>query len=90
VASPESRANGVVVLDTTPFYAESGGQVGDEGELVSGSARFEVADTQKIKADVFGHHGTLAEGTLNVGDMWPPGSTPWCAVPPCATTRSRT
>ena len=58
----------VIVLDHTPFYAESGGQVGDEGELVSGSARFEVADTQKIKSDVFGHHGTLAEGTLNVGD----------------------
>jgi alanyl-tRNA synthetase len=60
--------NGVVVLDTTPFYAESGGQVGDEGVLTSGSARFEVGDTQKIKADVYGHHGTLAQGTLNVGD----------------------
>ncbi|MGP1681728.1 MAG: alanine--tRNA ligase, partial [Giesbergeria sp.] len=60
--------SGVVVLDTTPFYAESGGQVGDQGVLVSGSARFAVGDTQKIKADVFGHHGTLAEGTLNVGD----------------------
>ena len=60
--------SGVVVLDTTPFYAESGGQVGDEGVLTSGSARFEVADTQKIKADVFGHHGVLAQGTLNVGD----------------------
>ncbi|MCZ8294035.1 MAG: alanine--tRNA ligase [Hylemonella sp.] len=59
---------GVVVLDTTPFYAESGGQVGDEGVLTSGSARFEVGDTQKIKADVYGHHGTLAQGTLNVGD----------------------
>jgi alanyl-tRNA synthetase len=60
--------NGVVVLDTTPFYAESGGQVGDEGQLIAGSARFEVGDTQKIKADVFGHHGTLTQGTLNVGD----------------------
>jgi alanyl-tRNA synthetase len=68
VAELRAGQNGVVVLDTTPFYAESGGQVGDEGELVSGSARFEVADTQKIKSDVFGHHGTLAEGTLNVGD----------------------
>ena len=57
-----------MVLDTTPFYAESGGQVGDEGVLVSGSARFEVGDTQKIKADVYGHHGVLAQGTLNVGD----------------------
>jgi alanyl-tRNA synthetase len=60
--------NGVVVLDTTPFYAESGGQVGDEGVIIAGSARFEVGDTQKIKADVYGHHGTLAQGTLNVGD----------------------
>jgi len=58
----------VVVLDTTPFYAESGGQVGDEGLLLAGSARFEVGDTQKIKADVFGHHGTVAQGTFNVGD----------------------
>ena len=59
---------GVVVLDTTPFYAESGGQVGDEGVITSGSARFAVGDTLKVKADVFGHHGTLEEGTLNVGD----------------------
>jgi alanyl-tRNA synthetase len=59
---------GVVVLDTTPFYAESGGQVGDQGVITSGSARFAVEDTQKIKSDVFGHHGTLSEGTLNVGD----------------------
>jgi alanyl-tRNA synthetase len=60
--------SGVVVLDTTPFYAESGGQVGDQGVITSGSARFAVEDTQKIKSDVFGHHGTLTEGTLNVGD----------------------
>ncbi|MDF1485133.1 alanine--tRNA ligase [Ramlibacter sp. H39-3-26] len=60
--------SGVVVLDTTPFYAESGGQVGDEGVITSGSARFAVGDTLKIKADVFGHHGTLEQGTLNVGD----------------------
>jgi alanyl-tRNA synthetase len=68
VAALNHGQSGVVVLDTTPFYAESGGQVGDEGELVIGSARFEVGDTQKIKADVFGHHGTLTQGTLNVGD----------------------
>ena len=67
-AALKSGQSGVVVLDTTPFYAESGGQVGDEGVLTSGSARFEVADTQKIKADVFGHHGSLSQGTLNVGD----------------------
>ncbi|MDP3520211.1 MAG: alanine--tRNA ligase, partial [Hydrogenophaga sp.] len=68
VAELKSGQQGVVVLDTTPFYAESGGQVGDEGALTSGSARFEVGDTQKIKADVFGHHGTVAQGTLAVGD----------------------
>ncbi len=67
-AALKAGQNGVVVLDTTPFYAESGGQVGDEGTLTSGSARFAVGDTLKIKADVFGHHGTLEEGTLNVGD----------------------
>ena len=60
--------HGVVVLDTTPFYAESGGQVGDQGLLAARGVRFEVADTQKIKADVYGHHGTLVEGQLKVGD----------------------
>jgi alanyl-tRNA synthetase len=58
----------IVVLDHTPFYAESGGQVGDQGVLHAGSARFEVTDTQKVQADVFGHHGTLVQGTLKVGD----------------------
>jgi alanyl-tRNA synthetase len=60
--------NGVVVLDTTPFYAESGGQVGDQGFLQTAGAKFEVEDTLKIKADVFGHHGVLTEGSLKVGD----------------------
>ncbi|MEI7974522.1 MAG: alanine--tRNA ligase [Betaproteobacteria bacterium] len=59
---------GVVVLDTTPFYAESGGQVGDQGLLQTAGAKFEVADTLKIKADVFGHHGALLKGSLKVGD----------------------
>ena len=68
VAELKHGQSGVVVLDSTPFYAESGGQVGDQGMLVSGSASFEVQDTQKIKADVFGHHGTLTQGTLAVGD----------------------
>jgi len=68
VAEIKSGQSGVVVLDTTPFYAESGGQVGDQGQITSGSAQFAVADTLKIKADVFGHHGTLEQGTLNVGD----------------------
>ena len=59
---------GVVVLDTTPFYAESGGQVGDQGLLQTAGAKFDVSDTLKIKADVFGHHGALQEGSLKVGD----------------------
>jgi alanyl-tRNA synthetase len=60
--------SGVVVLDSTPFYAESGGQVGDEGLIEGTGGSFKVDDTQKIKADVFGHHGTLASGSLKVGD----------------------
>jgi len=60
--------SGVVVLDTTPFYSESGGQVGDQGQIASEGVLFGVADTQKIKADVFGHHGTQTQGTLKVGD----------------------
>ncbi len=68
VAELKDGQSGVVVLDNTPFYAESGGQVGDEGVITSGSARFAVSDTQKIRADVFGHHGTVEQGTLNVGD----------------------
>ncbi|MCA3192730.1 MULTISPECIES: alanine--tRNA ligase [unclassified Cupriavidus] len=59
---------GVVVLNNTPFYAESGGQVGDQGTLVAGPAVFNVADTTKIQADVFGHQGTLTNGALKVGD----------------------
>jgi alanyl-tRNA synthetase len=59
---------GVVVLDTTPFYSESGGQVGDCGILGAEGAQFGVEDTQKIKSDVFGHHGVQTQGTLKVGD----------------------
>ena len=59
---------GVVVLDETPFYAESGGQIGDCGELKSANGIFSVEDTQKIQAAVFGHHGVLKTGTLSVGD----------------------
>jgi alanyl-tRNA synthetase len=59
---------GIVVLDTTPFYAESGGQIGDCGELRALNGIFKVEDTQKIQAVVFGHHGVLSTGTLNVGD----------------------
>jgi len=67
VAELKAGQDGVVVLDTTPFYAESGGQVGDAGALEFGAFRFEVDDTQKIKADVYGHHGHLPQGVLKVG-----------------------
>ena len=58
---------GVVVLDHTPFYAESGGQVGDCGQLRGGNGILQVEDTQKIQAAVFGHHGVVKTGTLAVG-----------------------
>jgi alanyl-tRNA synthetase len=58
----------VVVLDHTPFYAESGGQAGDSGELRNAAARVLIEDTTKIQADVFGHQGRVVEGELKVGD----------------------
>jgi alanyl-tRNA synthetase len=63
---------GIVVLDRTPFYAESGGQVGDRGELTKGGAcltLFAVEDTQKIQPDVYGHIGEVKTGELRVGDV---------------------
>ncbi|HYA65599.1 MAG TPA: alanine--tRNA ligase, partial [Burkholderiaceae bacterium] len=57
-----------VILDATPFYAESGGQAGDRGTLQGEAARFDVADTQKLQPGVIAHYGTLREGTLQVGD----------------------
>jgi alanyl-tRNA synthetase len=58
----------VVVLDHTPFYAESGGQAGDSGDLRNATTRFVVEDTIKIQSDVFGHHGRVVEGAIKVGD----------------------
>ena len=69
-AATSARAgdDAVIVLDHTPFYAESGGQVGDTGELRNNTSRFLVEDTQKIQADVYGHHGRVVEGEIKVGD----------------------
>lgn len=64
----EAGDEAVIVLDKTPFYAESGGQVGDSGELLAANGTFAVADTQKIQADVFGHKGLLRSGRLATGD----------------------
>ncbi|TAK75137.1 MAG: alanine--tRNA ligase [Aquabacterium sp.] len=69
VPSVRSGDDAVLVLDHTPFYAESGGQVGDVGELRNATSRFEVADTLKIQADVYGHHGQVLEGEIKVGDV---------------------
>ncbi len=70
VSVQEAKAgdDAVIVLDHTPFYAESGGQVGDSGELRNASTRVLVEDTLKIQADVFGHHGRVMEGSVKVGD----------------------
>ena len=59
----------VIVLDKTPFYAESGGQTGDNGIISSADGQFQVQDTQKIQADVFGHSGQLRSGKLTLGDV---------------------
>lgn len=64
----EAGQDAIVVLDTTPFYAESGGQSGDAGALEAANGLFAVADTQKIQAEVFGHHGQLIKGSLAIGD----------------------
>jgi alanyl-tRNA synthetase len=61
--------SGAVIIDFTPFYAESGGQVGDVGYIFAGENRFQVLDTQKIKASVFGQFGEMLVGNLKVGDL---------------------
>ncbi|MCU0923182.1 MAG: alanine--tRNA ligase, partial [Burkholderiaceae bacterium] len=72
--SPVQRARAgddvVIVLDHTPYYAESGGQVGDAGELRNARSRVLIEDTQKIQASVFGHHGRIVEGEVELGDQF--------------------
>jgi alanyl-tRNA synthetase len=68
VEAMQPGQTGVVVLDHTPFYAESGGQVGDQGTLKAATVWFDVADTLKVLPEVFGHHGELRTGVLKVGD----------------------
>ncbi len=67
VAELRKGESGAVVLNQTPFYGESGGQVGDTGVMIADGARFRVADTQKHAGDLFVHAGTVEEGTLKAG-----------------------
>ncbi|MET0961518.1 MAG: alanine--tRNA ligase [Noviherbaspirillum sp.] len=69
VEKVEAGEEAIVVLDSTPFYAESGGQAGDIGTLESEAGEFRVQDTRKLQADVTGHYGVLENGTLAVGDV---------------------
>ena len=68
-SSAKAGDDAVIVLDHTPFYAESGGQVGDTGELRNARSRVVVEDTVKIQAAVFGHEGRVVEGEIKVGDV---------------------
>ena len=70
VASAKAGDDAVVVLDHTPFYAESGGQVGDTGELRNATTRVIVEDTVKVQAAVHGHQGRVVEGSVSVGDVF--------------------
>ena len=69
VHSAKAGDDAVIVLDHTPFYAESGGQAGDAGELRNATSRVVVDDTIKVQAVVFGHHGRVVEGEVKVGDV---------------------
>jgi len=70
VASAKAGDDAVIVLDHTPFYAESGGQVGDTGDLRNATTRVIVEDTVKVQAAVHGHQGRVVEGSVNVGDVF--------------------
>ena len=68
VATARAGDDAVIVLDHTPFYAESGGQVGDTGELRNATSRVAIEDTIKVQAAVHGHQGRILEGSISVGD----------------------
>ena len=68
VKAIEAGQSAVVVLDHSPFYAESGGQVGDSGVLYASQGKFIVDDTLKVQSEVFGHHGKLESGRLELGE----------------------
>jgi alanyl-tRNA synthetase len=70
VASAKAGDDAVILLDQTPFYAESGGQVGDTGELRNATTRVIVEDTVKVQAAVHGHQGRVVEGSVSVGDVF--------------------
>ncbi len=69
VTSLNQGEQGIVILDVTPFYAESGGQVGDKGLLSNPNAQLSVQDTLKVLPDVHGHFVTVDSGTVKVGDI---------------------
>ena len=68
VENLKEKEKGILILDQTPFYAESGGQIGDKGIIIAEKNEFEVTDTLKIKGNIFAHIGCLNHGQLNVND----------------------
>ena len=64
----KSNDEGMIITNQTPFYGESGGQVGDTGEIISGDFRFEVTDVQKKLGDLFVHYGKVISGSIKIND----------------------
>ena len=68
VKSLSDNDEGMIITNQTPFYGESGGQVGDTGEITSGEFKFEVHDVQKQLGDLFVHYGRVTQGSIKVND----------------------